>query len=107
VLSGDDGLTYEVITSGGDGVISVASNLIPKELKAFVDLCREHSPQASSLNEKYREFFSKIFIQTNPLPVKTYLANKGIIKEAFRLPMCKMDEAERKTFLDFIANNNF
>jgi dihydrodipicolinate synthase/N-acetylneuraminate lyase len=57
-------------------VISVASNLIPKEIKEFVDLCLIEDIKSDELNIKYSEFFEKIFIQTNPLPAKTYLANK-------------------------------
>ena len=104
VFSGDDGLTYDLIKSGWDGVISVASNLFPKIMKNFVDTCFEDSEKAEQLNKKYKEFFSKLFIQTNPLPAKTYLSYKWIIKEEFRLPMCKMDEKPKKEFLDFINN---
>lgn len=107
VLSGDDGLTYDLALAWGDWVISVASNLIPGKMKEFVDLCLEKSLKAKDLNDKYEEFFDKIFIQTNPLPAKTYLASKWIIKEEFRLPMCRMDEKERKIFLDFIKENNY
>jgi len=50
--------------------------LIPKEMKNFVDACFKNPSEAKVLNEKYRDFFDKIFIQTNPLPAKTYLASK-------------------------------
>lgn len=107
VFSWDDWLTYDLALAWWNWVISVASNLIPKEMKEFVDLCLEKNSEAEKLNEKYSEFFNKIFIQTNPLPAKTYLAEKWIIKEEFRLPMCKMDEKEKKEFLNFIKENNF
>lgn len=107
VLSWDDSLIYELIDNWWDWVISVASNLIPDKMKEFIDLCLEKNPKAKELNQKYSEFFDKIFIQTNPLPTKTYLANKWIISEEFRLPMCRMDEKEKKEFLDFILKNNF
>lgn len=107
VTSWDDGLTYELAQAWWGWVISVASNLIPKEMKNFVDACFKNSSEAKILNEKYRDFFDKIFIQTNPLPAKTYLASKWIIKEEFRLPICKMDDKERGIFLDFIKSNNF
>ncbi len=107
VLSGDDSLTYDLIKMWWDWILSVASNSIPSEMKEFVDLCLISDSKAKQLNDKYNEFFNKIFIQTNPLPTKTYLASKWIIKEEFRLPMCKMDEKEKKEFLDFIKENNY
>jgi len=107
ILSGDDSLTYDLIKMWWDWIISVASNSIPSEMKEFVDLCLIGDSKAKALNDKYNEFFNKIFIQTNPLPTKTYLANKWIIKEQFRLPMCKMDEKEKEEFLDFIKENNY
>jgi dihydrodipicolinate synthase/N-acetylneuraminate lyase len=45
-------------------------------MKEFVDLCLIGDSKAKQLNDKYNEFFNKIFIQTNPLPTKTYLASK-------------------------------
>lgn len=102
VLSWDDSLTYSLATFWWHWVISVASNLIPKEMKEYVSECLKNSPKSEELREKYSEFFEKIFIQTNPLPAKTYLASKWIIKEEFRLPMCKMDDDKREKFLDFI-----
>ena len=102
VFSGDDGLTYELIQNWWDWVISVASNIYPKMIKWFVDSCFENKEEAKNLNDIYSELFDKLFIQANPLPAKTYLASNWIIKEEFRLPMCRMDESERKIFLDFI-----
>lgn len=107
VFSGDDGLTYELIQSGGDGVISVASNCIPEKMKIFVDTCFKWWEKASKLNEKYQEFFEKLFIQTNPLPAKTFLAEKWIIKETFRLPLCPMDQDKKEEFLKVIKKYKF
>jgi len=107
VLCWDDWLTYELIKMWWDWIISVASNCIPQEIKEFVDFCILNDERAKKLNEKHKELFSKLFIQTNPLPTKTYLAYKDIIKEEFRLPMCKMDEKEKNEFLDFIKQNNY
>lgn len=106
VFSWDDWLTYDLCQNWGDWVISVASNCKPKEVCEFVKECLLKSPKAKELNKFYEEFFSKLFIQTNPLPAKTYLASKWIIKEEFRLPMCKMDDKEKEIFLSFIKNNN-
>lgn len=102
VLSWDDSLTYELIKSWWDWVISVASNAIPKQLKEMINLALIWDNKAEKLNEKYKEYFKKLFIQTNPLPIKTILSDSWIIKEEFRLPMCKMDKKEKNDLLDFI-----
>ncbi len=107
VLSWDDSLTYDLVKNGWWWVVSVASNCIPKEVVNFVDLCLSCSPKAKELNNYYNEFFTKLFIQTNPLPAKTFLADKWLIEEEFRLPICKMDDNEKKIFLDVVKKYNF
>ena len=107
VLSWDDGLTYELIKHGWDGVISVASNCLPWEINEFVENCLSKGESALELNNKYRELFNILFIQTNPIPVKTYLAEKWIIKEAFRLPICEMDNKQKMEFWAIIKKNNY
>jgi 4-hydroxy-tetrahydrodipicolinate synthase len=107
VLSWDDALTYDLAKLWWDWVISVASNCIPEKMKEFVDICLKWEEKASELNDEYSLFFDKLFIQTNPLPAKTFLATKGIIKEEFRLPICRMDSIERQKFLDIIENLPF
>ncbi len=102
VLSWEESLTYDLIKSWWDWVVSVASNCVPAIMKNFVDECLAHSEKAGELQDKYLEFFNALFIQTNPLPAKTYLASKGIIKEEFRLPLCRMDETERTQFLKIV-----
>ncbi len=107
VLSWDDWLTYDLSQIWWDWVISVASNCIPKKMTKFVKECLEKTEKAKELKKYYEEFFSKLFIQTNPLPAKTFLAEKWIIKEAFRLPMCKMDKTEKDKFLGVVGKYEF
>lgn len=107
VLCWDDSLTYDLIKLWWHWIISVASNWFPKKIKKYVDLCLTWDKEAKEKKEKHSELFKMIFIQTNPIPIKTYLASKWIIKEEFRLPMCKMDKKEKKEFLDFIKDNNY
>ncbi len=107
VLSGDDWLTYDLAKLWWDGVISVASNCIPKKMTKFVKECLGKTEKAKELNEHYSDFFSKLFIQTNPLPAKTFLAEKGIIKETFRLPICEMDKNEKDKFLGVMEKYGF
>ena len=105
VLSWDDGLTYELIKHGWDWVISVASNCIPWKMNEFIKACLNNDENAEKLSKEYAILFDKLFIQTNPIPVKTYLAEKWIINEAFRLPICEMDIKEKGEFINFIKEN--
>lgn len=99
VFSGEEWLSYELIQSGGHGVISVASNCVPSMMKEFIDSCLLQNEKSEQLQKKYIAFFDALFIQTNPLPAKTFLADRGIIQEEFRLPLCKMNNDEKEKFL--------
>ncbi len=91
VLSGDDNLTLPLISLGGKGVISVASNIIPKQVVEFVSTALEGDyATARKMHYKLLPLFKGIFIETNPIPIKAALAMKGVCKEVYRLPMCEM-----------------
>ncbi len=107
VLSWDDGLTYDLIQNWWDGVISVASNCVPAKMRDLVKASLGKDKIAEELHIDLQELFSKLFMQTNPLPAKTYLASKWIIQETFRLPICEMDEKERGEFLNFVEKSSF
>lgn len=96
VLSGDDNITLPLMALGGKGVISVASNVIPKEMH---ELCKYaldgNFEEAKRMHYELLPLFKGIFIETNPIPIKAALAMKGMINEAYRLPMCEM-KAENK-----------
>ena len=98
VLSGDDNLLFPVLALGGDGVISVASHLVPREL---VDLTAfalaGRWDEARDLHYRLMPLFKTLFIDTNPIPVKTALALQKKMRETFRLPLCPMDEPKRET----------
>ncbi len=95
VLSGDDALLFPLLALGGDGVISVASHLIPGPL---VELCRLGLAggfvEARALHFRYLTLMKTLFIDTNPVPVKTALALQGKMRATFRLPLCPMDDAK-------------
>lgn len=97
VLSGDDFTTFPLLTLGGKGVISVTANIAPREVS---DMCRlwEHGKHddARSLHYKLEPLNNAMFIETNPIPVKTALALMGKIREEFRLPLCEMSDANRE-----------
>jgi 4-hydroxy-tetrahydrodipicolinate synthase len=97
VLSGDDSLTLPMMAVGGVGVISVASNVAPR---AVADLVHHalagRWTEARALHRQYYRLFTDLFIDTNPIPVKTALVMMGRIEEAFRLPLCEMSEPLKK-----------
>lgn len=96
VLSGDDNMTLPLMKIGGRGVISVASNIIPHQIKQLTDYALAGNfAKAEELHNKLMPLFKAIFIETNPIPIKAGLAMKGMITESYRLPMCEM-QAENK-----------
>lgn len=103
VLSGDDNLTLPLMAAGGKGVISVASNIIPDRMSAMVKAGLDGDfEQMRKLHYELLPFFKVEFIETNPIPIKTALAMKGIIKEVFRLPICEMYPENKKKLKDVL-----
>ena len=97
VLSGDDNMTLPLMALGGKGVISVASNIIPKEMHELAELALNGKwDKARELHFRLLPLFKGIFIETNPIPIKAALAMKGIVQENYRLPMCGMNEENRE-----------
>jgi len=104
VYSGDDSMTYPLMALGGAGVISVIANIIPKEVKALTapalagDLCAARK-QHFALFGLAKAMLS---LETNPIPIKTAMAIKGLVPEEFRLPMCKMAPANREKLREIL-----
>jgi 4-hydroxy-tetrahydrodipicolinate synthase len=96
VLSGDDFTTIPLLALGGKGVISVSANVAPK---AVSDMCalweKGDFNGARKLHYWLEPLNAAMFIETNPIPVKTALAMMKKIKEEFRLPLCEMSSANR------------
>jgi 4-hydroxy-tetrahydrodipicolinate synthase len=99
VLSGDDSLTLPFMAVGAEGVISVASNLLPKEVAQLVLLALGNDfEKARKLHRKLYPVFKHIFIEPNPVPIKTALARARRIASAdVRLPLCGMSKANEET----------
>ncbi len=96
VLSGDDNLVFPIMALGGSGVVSVASNLIPAEMAAFVEhTLQGRWEQAKETHYKLLPLFKAMFIETNPIPIKAALAMRGMLEETYRLPMCPMESANK------------
>ena len=97
VLSGDDALTLPMMAVGAKGVISVLSNLCPKPLKEMIDLfIAGDLNKAQQIHMKYYRLMRGMFIETNPAPVKSAMARKGLLKEEYRLPICPISEVSKK-----------
>jgi len=96
ILSGDDSLTLPFMAVGAQGVISVASNVIPREVAQMVNaFARGDAKKASQLHAKFIPLFKDLFIETNPVPVKAALAMLGLVAEEYRLPLVPMSAANR------------
>ena len=88
VLTGEDSLILPFIAMGGDGVISVAANEVPSQVKGLVEAVRRGDlAEAQAINSTYRNLFRLNFIESNPVPVKYILARMGMIEENYRLPL--------------------
>lgn len=90
VLSGDDDLTFEIIKSGGHGVISVAANILPQEVGRMTHLALGGRPdEAGELDDKLQPLYKACFVESNPIPVKEALAQMGLCLNEVRLPLTK------------------
>jgi len=93
ILSGDDTLTLPLISVGGKGVISVLSNLLPAQIKAIADLgLAGDLAEARKQHLKLFPVFKAMFIETNPIPIKTAMRLAGMDTGELRLPMCEMSD---------------
>ena len=96
VLSGDDSLTLPFMSVGAQGVVSVASNVIPKAVSTMVRAFAAGDVKAAQrLHAKYYPLFKDLFIETNPVPVKAALAMQGLMAEEYRLPLVPMASGNR------------
>jgi len=88
VLSGDDGITIPLMSLGGRGLISVASNEIPAEMTRITQLCLAGDfVGAREIHRKYFRLLEANFVETNPGPVKAAMGMMGLLDPHFRLPM--------------------
>ena len=97
VLSGDDFTTLPLMALGGKGTISVTANVAPRLVSQMCALWEKgRFNEARKLHFKLEPLNAAMFIETNPIPVKTALALMGKIREEFRLPLCEMAPANRE-----------
>ncbi len=96
VLSGDDSITIPLIALGGKGIISVASNEIPKEMTLLAQAALDGDfARARELQRQYLPLMDVNFVESNPIPVKAAMAMMGLLEPVWRLPMVPPGEANR------------
>ena len=96
ILSGDDSMTLPMMAVGADGVISVASNLVARDVVEMVRLARGGQfKKAQQIHARLFPLFKDLFIETNPVPIKAAMAMAGLLVEKYRLPLCPMSSAHR------------
>ncbi len=105
VLCGDDAMTLDLMRAGGDGVISVASNIVPREVSTLVrHAAAGEWDEAEKVNEHLADMFKKLFIESNPIPVKYCAARMGTCELVYRLPLCP-PTATSQTVLDTLLKD--
>jgi 4-hydroxy-tetrahydrodipicolinate synthase len=98
VLSGDDNLTLPLMAVGGHGVISVIANIAPRETADLVHAALDGDfKRARELHYRLLPLARAAFLETNPIPIKEAMAMAGMLEPEFRLPMCRMSDANRET----------
>ena len=97
VLSGDDSLTLPVMSVGGRGIVSVASNGVPAEMAKMVELAEANDfAAARRIHATLMPFLTVNFIEANPIPIKAAMAMMGLLEERYRLPMVPPLEASKE-----------
>ncbi|MCX7655204.1 MAG: 4-hydroxy-tetrahydrodipicolinate synthase [Treponemataceae bacterium] len=93
VLSGDDAFTLPLAVLGGDGVISVVSNLVPKRIVELCQACQQGDfAEARRKHYELLPLFKGAFIETNPIPIKTAMGWLGLPAGPLRLPLCELEK---------------
>jgi len=104
VLSGDDAIALPIMAVGGHGVISVASNVVPKEVSQLVDLFRAGDTAAATRQHlRLAALCEALFLEGNPGPVKFAMAARGVMSEEIRLPMVAPTEATRRVIQQVLS----
>ena len=103
VLSGDDNITLPLMAIGGHGVISVIANIVPRETADMVHAALDGDfKRARELHYRLFPMARAAFLETNPIPIKEAMAMAGMLEPEFRLPMCRMSDANRETLRGII-----
>jgi len=105
IWSGNDDNTVGMMALGAKGVISVASNIIPRQMADLCTACLSGSfLEAQKLHLKYESLFAALFIETNPIPVKTAMNLMGMDVGLLRLPLVEMQHKNLQTLKDVLSD---
>ena len=105
VLSGDDPTFANALAIGAHGVISVAANVIPKDIsKICFELLNNNIEIGINLNNKYKNLYDLLFLESNPIPVKWVLYTMNLIQKNIRLPLVELDETYHEKILSELYN---
>jgi len=105
ILSGEDSLTFPILCLGGVCVVSVAANVIPKQVAEMTAAAvGGELTKARQIHDRYFELFKNLFIETNPIPVKIALKKMGMYNGEMRLPMCEMSAANEEKLEKTLRN---
>ena len=101
LLSGEDALNLPILCVGGCGAISVTANILPDKLSGLMKAWEGGDiEKAREIHSELLEINNMLFVETNPIPVKTALAMMGMVREEFKLPLCCMSDGNRKKLED-------
>lgn len=100
VFSGDDETFIDLLSLGGNGVISVAANVIPKVISEICKHYANNENYAVELNKKYKYLHELLFIESNPIPVKWMMYKMGLIKNSIRLPLIELDKKYQENIIN-------
>lgn len=108
ILSGDDALTLPILSVGGIGVISVVGNLVPNKMHAMIEsFLNQDFDRALKIHEELLLLSNAMFIETNPIPVKTAMNYLGMEAGSLRLPLVAMNERNKEQLISVLKKYNF
>ncbi|QEN05723.1 4-hydroxy-tetrahydrodipicolinate synthase [Thiospirochaeta perfilievii] len=107
VMVGDDNIAFPFVALGGDGVVSVISNIIPRKMEKLVSLTKSGDiEEARKIHYEILPLCKGMFLETSPIPVKSALALMGICKEVYRLPLCEPMDSTREKLKTLLKESN-
>ena len=106
IYSGNDDQIVPIMSLGGSGVISVLSNILPKETHNLCKLCLDGNyPEAAKMQLDYLKLINTLFCEVNPVPVKTAMADLGMCDIEMRLPLCEMEETNHEKLISAMKSH--
>ncbi|MGL1894450.1 MAG: 4-hydroxy-tetrahydrodipicolinate synthase [Spirochaetaceae bacterium] len=107
VMVGDDNIAFPFVALGGDGVVSVISNIIPKKMEKLISLTKAGNlEEARKVHYDILPLCKAMFMETSPIPVKSALALIGKCKEVYRLPLCSPEDSTREKLKELLLKAN-